>query len=150
MTTYNFVCPQCGFTWENTSFNDYQCPNCDFNGSVCTYNDGYGTVVGREQYDLILDNLQHGYYYSFTCEDCGNTYRMLDGAHCRCHCGGLLHLEKTPVGGLLRDYRKRKGMTQTTLAKRLDISRTLLSALETGNRVATGSLESAIKRLVKV
>ena len=144
---YTFICPRCGEEWESDSFDDWIC-DCGYWSTVCSYDDGYGISVNKEQYAVIQQNRDHNIKFHLICEDCGSTYDFFDHQHMRCHCGGLLKLQGNPLGERLKAYRENKGYPQRLMAAELGISQHVYGRIEKGTQVVSSQLQKKILTLI--
>jgi predicted transcriptional regulator len=76
---------------------------------------------------------------------------MADLKHQDCHCceGSGKELDHKAVGSVLRNHRVVKGITQTSIADRMGLSKPYLSDLEHGKRAWRPSLIKAYEKALK-
>ena len=144
---YQFVCPKCGHTFNSDNYNEKQCPICGYWDLVIHYTDA-GQEINRDWFNALISNINNENKYIMVCPDCKARAEFYYNEHLTCFCGGFMEpmVNQKEIIIKLKDYRKKKKLSQQQMADKLKISRSYYTRIENGTKEIPSNIIAFISK----
>lgn len=148
---YSYICPHCGHQWINDRYNTNECKSCGYWQTICSYADG-DTEINKAEYQRVLSNIYSDTKYLLQCVDCGKQTNFYFDQWITCDCGGIMQqtVDQANLISRLKEYRKKKKLTQQQMAEKFGLSRSYYADMEQGKKTLTrGIIDYISKQKIK-
>lgn len=144
---YSYICPHCSHRWVSDSYNTNECKSCGYWQTICSYADG-DIPFNQNEYQQVSDNINTDTKYALQCVDCGKQASFYFDQWITCSCGGMMQQEVEPQDYIskLKQYRKKKKLSQQQMAKKVGMTQGYYSKIEAGNKPIPSNLMKFINK----